>query len=155
MKTISLWQPWASLVVIGAKVHETRHWSTSYRGPMLIHAAKRFGNDERQTCLNPPFKDALKGTYATLGDVPRGCIVGIVDLVEIFKTSGDCIWQGGNWATVPEPECRFGDFGFGRFAWKLSNPRRFETPIPYRGLQQLFNVPDDLVAEQMAKAVTA
>lgn len=41
MRAISLWQPWASLVVLGAKKIETRHWSTNYRGPLLIHAAKR------------------------------------------------------------------------------------------------------------------
>lgn len=40
MKAISLWQPWASLVPAGAKPVETRSWSTSYRGPLAIHAAK-------------------------------------------------------------------------------------------------------------------
>lgn len=40
MKALSLWQPWASLVAIGAKTIETRSWSTSYRGPLAIHAAK-------------------------------------------------------------------------------------------------------------------
>lgn len=40
MKAITLWQPWASLLAIGAKQHETRSWKTSYRGPVAIHAAK-------------------------------------------------------------------------------------------------------------------
>jgi hypothetical protein len=41
LATISLWQPFASLIAIGAKTIETRHWSTKHRGPMAIHAAKR------------------------------------------------------------------------------------------------------------------
>jgi hypothetical protein len=43
MKAISLWQPWASLLFTTprAKLHETRHWPTSYRGLLYIHAAKR------------------------------------------------------------------------------------------------------------------
>ena len=40
MKALSLTQPWATLVVIGAKRIETRFWHTSYVGPLLIHAAK-------------------------------------------------------------------------------------------------------------------
>src|SRR5581483_10298670 len=40
MKAISLWQPWASLWLTDAKIHETRHWPTSHRGWLLVHAAK-------------------------------------------------------------------------------------------------------------------
>ena len=39
MKSLSLWQPWASLVALGIKTVETRSWATSYRGPLAIHAA--------------------------------------------------------------------------------------------------------------------
>ena len=40
IKAISLWQPWASLIVCGAKEIETRSWSTKVRGTVAIHAAK-------------------------------------------------------------------------------------------------------------------
>lgn len=43
MKALTLTQPWATLVAIGAKRMETRSWSTSYRGLLLIHAAKGLG----------------------------------------------------------------------------------------------------------------
>jgi hypothetical protein len=42
IKCISLWQPWASLVAVGAKRIETRGWATAYRGRLGIHAAKRW-----------------------------------------------------------------------------------------------------------------
>lgn len=40
MKALTLWQPWATLIAIGAKTIETRSWSTNHRGPLAIHAAK-------------------------------------------------------------------------------------------------------------------
>ena len=39
MKILSIRQPWAALIVHGFKETENRTWSTSYRGPVLIHAA--------------------------------------------------------------------------------------------------------------------
>ena len=36
MKAISLKQPWANLVACGYKTLETRTWTTSYRGELLI-----------------------------------------------------------------------------------------------------------------------
>lgn len=41
MKTITLHQPWASLVALGVKTIETRSWPTKHRGPLAIHAGKR------------------------------------------------------------------------------------------------------------------
>ena len=40
IKAVSLWQPWASLVACGVKHHETRHWTTNYRGALAICAAR-------------------------------------------------------------------------------------------------------------------
>lgn len=40
MKAITLHQPWATLVSLGVKTIETRSWTTRYRGPLAIHAAK-------------------------------------------------------------------------------------------------------------------
>ena len=41
MKALTIWQPWASLLVSGQKKYETRSWATAYRGPIAIHAAMR------------------------------------------------------------------------------------------------------------------
>jgi len=41
MKILSIRQPWAALIVSGAKDVENRTWPTRYRGPLLVHAAKR------------------------------------------------------------------------------------------------------------------
>ena len=38
MKTLTLKQPWATVIASGIKHYEFRSWKTSYRGPLLIHA---------------------------------------------------------------------------------------------------------------------
>jgi hypothetical protein len=38
-KIITLWQPWATLISLKVKNYETRGWSTSYQGELVIHAA--------------------------------------------------------------------------------------------------------------------
>lgn len=40
MKTLTLHQPWASLIAMGVKKIETRSWGTKYRGPLAIHAGQ-------------------------------------------------------------------------------------------------------------------
>lgn len=40
MKAISIKQPWANLIASGQKTIETREWSTSYRGQILLVSSK-------------------------------------------------------------------------------------------------------------------
>lgn len=42
MKTLSIKQPWAWLIVNGYKPVENRSWATNFRGEVLIHAGKTF-----------------------------------------------------------------------------------------------------------------
>lgn len=42
VRAITLRQPWASLITVGAKTIETRSRSTKYRGPLAIHAGHRW-----------------------------------------------------------------------------------------------------------------
>jgi hypothetical protein len=144
MKAISLWQPWASLVVLGAKQIETRSWSTRYRGPLLIHAAKRksFGEladlgDHWKACgidvrsaLNIPKELNLWRDICNW--LPYGALIGQVDLV-------DCMSVEGLVEDLTEQEEQFGNYAPGRFGWVFENPVAFDTPIPYRGYQGLFD----------------
>lgn len=41
MKTITVKQPWASLIVEGIKDIENRTWKTNFRGRVLVHAAAK------------------------------------------------------------------------------------------------------------------
>lgn len=141
MKAISLWQPWASLVVLGKKRIETRSWATSYRGPLLVHAAKRWGPDERAICWERPFVDALAEFVGTMpGDrlLPLGCIIGMVNVTGCILTTA---------ANVPAgDEYYFGDYAPGRYQWHTSDAIAFAEPIPWKGSQGFFDVPDQVIA---------
>jgi len=139
MKALSLWQPWASLWCSRRKVHETRHWRCSHRGWLLVHAAKRF---EKDCDLDDPLRlildDEFGGHWAK--DLPTGALIGTVNVVDCLPTQ---TLVGDSAASDDDREC--GDFAPGRFAWKRDGFRLFDQPIPYRGAQGIFNVPDDLI----------
>lgn len=40
MKALSLRQPWPWFILKGGKDLENRGWTSSYRGPVLIHSSK-------------------------------------------------------------------------------------------------------------------
>ena len=125
----------ASLIVEGTKKIETRSWYTSYRGPLLIHAAKRkITRDSWEEDLLPYIKDPLQ-------PVPLGAIVGRVQLVDCVRTE-KLVGQ------ISHTENQLGNFADGRFGWVTEKPEVFQTPIPYKGMQGLFEVfEDDIFAE--------
>lgn len=167
MKCLSLWQPWASLLVAGAKRVETRGRPFHYRGPLLIHAAKKWDTEQWMLCQAEPFHSALVGLGypRQVGKpdrcLPLGCIVGRVDVVACVPTHSVAakvqpghppgFFEGwidsvlGRHLLISPTEEAFGDYGPGRFAILTENPVRFEKPIKCRGRQSLFEVDDDLV----------
>lgn len=151
MKILTLTQPWATLVAIGAKTYETRSWSTSFRGPIGIHAAKGLaGMDSHQfqrLCNTPPFWDVLQHTEYAAGMVlsqtlPRGAIIAVCDLVACVRTDEVL-------TSITDQEWAFGDYASGRFAWRLAHVRRLPKPIPARGALSLWTF-DHPVLEQLA-----
>jgi|HubBroStandDraft_4_1064222.scaffolds.fasta_scaffold00027_25 hypothetical protein len=138
MKAISLWQPWASLWLSDAKVHETRHWPTSHRGWLAVHAAKRRIDDFSGDRLDE-ICDGIWGNHWGL-ELPRGAIIGAVKIVACKPTVHELF--GCTAANDDDREC--GDFSEGRYAWERSDFHLLTEPIPYRGQQGMFAIPDDL-----------
>ena len=117
MKVISLYQPYASLVVIGAKQFETRSWDTHYRGPLLIHATKSMPAWCEELIFQEPFKSTLWDPYAYDG-FPKGAIIGQGELVSTTKTTLiENKWQREVGFNDMPNEWHFGDYSAGRFAW--------------------------------------
>ncbi len=146
IKAISIWQPWASLIAVGAKTFETRGWATSYRGPLLICAAKR--PMDRETMAF--FVGFVHSEVPEIqDDLPFGKAVALVDLVGCIATRSYGFSVKGLDLHPTDPEYPFGDFSLGRYAWKLENVRAIE-PFPVTGRQGLFwvEVPDDLLNEE-------
>lgn len=177
MKALSLWQPWASLLVSGHKRVETRGWPLRHRGPLLIHAARYWSAEISATCIREPFKDALESVgvfhpnpFLRPKGLSFGAIVGRVDINDCLPTERVGRWEqtpdepdlnyfldqfgvmgpgdGKPYLFVSDVERAFGDYSPDRFAITTTNPVRFDQPIHVKGRQGLFSVPDEMIPEE-------
>lgn len=118
MKTLSIKQPWASLITSGIKNIENRTWKTNYRGRIYIHASSKpsFPISESILRLSIPqwdkipleFQNELHYNYL---NVPQSSIIGEVDII-------DCVI--GHSSTWTDKDC---------YNWVLANPIMYEQPI--------------------------
>jgi len=138
MKAISLWQPWASAWCSPLKIHETRHWPINHRGWLAVHATKKIVH-----ACGAELDDIICDEFGPHWrmELPRGAIIGAVNIVNCERTEDvydpqSVSERDDNWLC--------GDFSPGRFAWERREFRIFQNPVPYRGAQGIFFVPDDL-----------
>jgi len=156
MKAITLWEPYARLVAGGVKLVETRSWGTPYRGPLAIHAARKWDaevaadiervREDLKKCWALTALGLRKDQKRVLYDLPwekgLGCILAVVELV-------DCRPMLEAPDTV---EGLFGSFGPGRWGWKLEHVRPLAEPVPCKGQRMLWPLPqkiEDVVTEQL------
>lgn len=131
MKVLSLLQPWASLVVMGRKEIETRSWSTSYRGELLIHAS--LGKAGALIGKESPFKKYIPDFQ----QLPFGAIIGKVALIDIIPIAHLGLPENLI-AKLTLEEKAFGDYSAERYAWILSDAEKFEKPIRVKGSLRLW-----------------
>jgi len=127
---LSVRQPWAWLLVHGPKDVENRTWETRYRGPLLIHASKTPEAEDWRWLVDKGHK------ILPLDDLPRGAIIGAMNLVDCSKT------------------CRSDWHNPGCWGWYVASPRVLPAPIPYRGQQGIFPVPATVLAGKGFAAAT-
>ena len=142
MKALTLTQPWATLVAIGAKKFETRSWNTNYRGPLAIHAALKFPMKTRWLLASDPFRsEFIKAGYhigplKNLSWLPLGAIVATCELVATISTGTIIEFASG--LGLSDIEIAFGDYSPGRWAWRLDNVKKLPEPIPAKGALRLW-----------------
>jgi hypothetical protein len=169
LKAITLYEPWASLMAIGAKRNETRGCRTSHRGDIAIHAAKTTQalapaiiNAYHNRGMVPPpntpeaLVPAVIDAYHNRGIVPSpdtlGCIVAVVDLWDVQPAEKFDTFRTNDKELIPitKEEFMFGNYngGCGRWIFRTRNLRRLTTPIPTRGYQSIgWTVPPDVEAQ--------
>lgn len=138
MKAITLTEPWAALVALGAKSIETRSWRTPHYGPIAIHAAKGFpgGAGARSLCMEQPFRRVLLEGGYRLGEdhnLPLGAVVATAYLVTCIRLDGDATVRDVLLLSEARHERDFGDYSVGRYAWVLRDVAALPEPIPARG----------------------
>jgi len=124
---IVIQQPWAEFILAGLKTVENRPWRSTYTGVLLILAGKRFDDGWREKFDSVVAQDeAMRYVGGKIigyrGRIPwrQGEIVGAVIM-------GGCDMTYNNrWCIA------------GQWYHRYSTPYRLAKPIPYRGLQKLF-----------------
>ena len=146
MRVLTVRQPWAWAIIHGGKDVEnrSRNIAGDYRGPVAIHAGKRFKADEiRAACeafptLAPDVKDRIKGQSLFGGDpLYVGAIIGVVDLID-SHWARDCF---GYYGTEIRPCSEWAELNARHLT--LARPRPIE-PIPAKGKLGLWRPDDEL-----------
>jgi hypothetical protein len=166
MKAITILQPYAQLIAVGAKRYETRSWATKHRGPIAIHAGKRKAHDF-DAYVRHAIADALPwngyGVFeGYISGLPHGAVIAVAELVECWKVTrmdkhGAALLvnrpdrYADRLVRVPADELLFGDFSPGRFAWELTDVKMLKEPVPARGRQGLWTLPPEIEAEIMRR----
>lgn len=138
MKAITVWQPWASLLVSGQKKYETRSWATSYRGPIAIHAAKRPVRRTIDALATENGWDTLERFESLfpgpgeLVQLSTGAIVGKAILTRCNLIDEAFV------AKLTAQELDLGDFTLGRYAWEFQKMVAVDPPVPEKGMQGLW-----------------
>jgi len=139
MKALSLRQPWPWFILHGGKRLENRGWTTSFRGPVLIHSSKWWKKDEIEDDFRFASHVASHGGGPTsplpcVEDLRKelGCIVGVVRITGCISHSED-------------------EWFFGPKAFVLADPLAFVDPVPCRGERGLFDVTDEVASSCLAQ----
>lgn len=173
VKAITLTQPWATLMALGAKRVETRSWKPHawlIGQAVAIHAGAGLGGlkrspDERvgkaeledryvALCSREPFLSTLSSFYSESGEeiaarLPRGAIVAEGILSNVASTEA----IARRLAVLRTRELAFGNYAAGRWGWGFQVLTAV-GPIPVRGMQGLWDVPEE-IAQALAERALA
>lgn len=151
MKALTIWQPWASLVMIGAKPYEFRKWDFTERPALaalvgqrvVIHAGSRpvkpaeivdlmerieAGESSLDKALALPLLDRIRAANKGRGVVELAAGLGTVTIGKPRRVTE--IYAGH-----PDSD-RLDEHMFG---WPMVEPQRFTAPVPMRGFQGFWN----------------
>lgn len=145
MKAISLWQPWATLIAIGAKRFETRSWA-----PPTNVIGTRIAICAAQKAVGPIWRTLDLATRRSIAqalqradldapnppyqwhpvNMPLGSVVCTALLWSAIKVQND---------SYPAPDL-FGDYSRGRWVWELREVEAYPYLHLVTGRQKFFNV---------------
>lgn len=144
MLALTIMQPWASAIMGLGKDVENRDWAPPEQllgKRFAIHAGKRIDMDGFAL-----FCDGFGFTGEAFdeGRYPTGALLGTVELAGFIRRRDQSIhtpYPGNDFATARAArESRWRSQS--DYHWVLSNPAAHDRPIPMRGAQKLWRVPD-------------
>lgn len=164
MKALTVCQPWAWAICCGAKTVENRTQLFKHRGDLAIHAGGRWSErgahhplladlylrERRRQGWSPlGSREDYIASYVEQG-IPRlvdtqfGAVLCVVDLVDVHTAHDGC-------CDSPWAEEQYVEHG-GRVRLSithlvLEDVRPLPLPVPCRGWQSIWTLPDDIEVE--------
>lgn len=154
MYALTIWQPWASLIMIGAKPFEFRRWPPPKHlvgRRIVIHAGARAvksteildlltrldepagGGTGLRPELARPLLERLATAHSSTQLLPLGCGLGTA-LLDRGRRAAQLFSGDVADSTRIDPHV---------YAWPLSEIRRFDAPVPARGAQGIWRWRDE------------
>jgi len=115
VKALSIKQPWAQLIIIGAKDVENRSRSTSFRGRFAVHVSLKRASygDLGLDAIPRNLRESVKPAWES--NASAGRVIGTVELVNCIRDSNS-IWATDNY-----------------WHWVLRDPRPYSQSRPAKG----------------------
>jgi hypothetical protein len=129
---LSIKQPWAQLIIEGAKDVEIRSWTTTYRGRIWIHTGQKVDD------------------YATARFARSGLFTGgLVGHAHLYGVRPFCASSWEAWRYRHKDDADF-DEAAAKYGWILRDARPLVQGIRYKGSIGLFRL-DEAVLEQLGQ----
>ena len=135
--TLSMHQPWASLLVMGVKRFEGRGWSSAYRGRLWIASTAHQSTAEENAQLEAEYRAVYDGLNVPFpSSYPHSALLGCVDLVDVvdqerFQRLRKARGEREDSASV--------------FIFVCERPRVLPLPISISGQHKLWQLPRRIV----------
>lgn len=139
---LTIWQPWASMIADGYKTVENRGWITHHTGLLAIHAAATSGSpgDQAHGIHTAARLSGLPPAVVERSMEVRGAVIAVARLTGVCSLSLDLL-PGETLA------CDCGPWAFpGQRHFRLASVRALPEPVPCKGAQRLWRLPDDVYA---------
>lgn len=162
MKTITIWQPWASLIVGSPttppqKPVENRSWRPpqSLVGERIaIHAGAKIDLDTFEDIfIDKVFGEDVRPPYEKPKLFPFGAVVGVATLDRVIALQHrreNEMWPERRFDNIPKATIDSWGLGdglrwfFGEIGWVFRDRRHLVTPVSVKGAQGLWTLPDDV-----------
>lgn len=149
VKSLTLTQPFGTLVALAAtqenaKHNETRSWGPDITGvPICIHTAKGYTSEDEDICDYEPIRAALEeGGYTqdftkrgNVWGLPLGKVIAVAWLERVIRLPA--------YSTQKDypayPERAFGSYGPRRCIWQFSAIYALKSPIAARGARMVWD----------------
>ncbi|TDD31670.1 ASCH domain-containing protein [Actinomadura sp. KC06] len=137
---LTIWQPWAGVIADGYKPVENRYWMTNHTGLLAIHAAANSGTRDDQ--------EHAIALAARLAGLPRSIVQRSMEVrgavVAVARLTGVCS-KSLRMPYGRPLECDCGPWACsGQRHFRLANVRALPEPVPCKGAQKLWQLPDDV-----------